>query len=410
MDQRRTYLAQSAADGGHISIGAYERNTHIHAFGATGTGKSTFLKSIIEQDIASGEGLLLIDPHGDLAEHALGLVPRRRTNQVCYLAPFELERPVAFNVLETRHQDDRSQVAEDLIAALRGIWSDSWGARMEDILRYSLIALLAMPDASLVMLASFLKDPRYRARVLGHCNDPFVRVYFAKEYDTLSEQRQAEWTNPILNKIRAFLAGPALRNVLGQPRSTLDLPHVMARSQIVIANLAAGHLGDGPCDSFGALLLGSLKTAAMARAKIPEAERRPFHLIVDEVQRFDTAILPALYSESRKFGLSITAANQSVAQLPDQLRAAVLGNAGTLAVFRVGPDDAEVFARKFQCDPSGLLNLETGHVSINGRFARTYEPAVGNADKARLKRQSTYRYGKPRSAIEARLVNALQAR
>ena len=403
-----TYLARTAGNGDDIALSPAERATHMHVIGATGMGKSTLLKSIIAQDVASGDGLMLIDPHGDLAEYALDVMPSWRTNQVCYLAPFDLARPVALNILECHDADARPQAAENVIAALRGIWPDSWGPRMEDILRYSLLALIAMPGASLAMLRLFLTDTRYRARVLAHGRDPFTRGYFAAQYNGLPEAKRQEWINPILNKVGAFVAAPALRNILGQASSTLDLAHVMARRQIVIANLAKGRLGDDPATYLGALLIGHLKTAVMARAALTPEARLPFHLIVDEVQLFGTEVLPSLYSEARKYGLSITAANQHTGQLSQAFRESVLNNAGTLAAFRVGPDDAELLARKFQCDPSGFLDLGVGELAVNGRFARTYAPPPPRGRAAAVKARSAERYGRPRVEVEARLARALQ--
>lgn len=185
-----TYLARTAGNGDEIALSPAERATHMHVIGATGMGKSTLLKSIIAQDLASGDGMMLIDPHGDLAEYALDVIPSWRTNQVCYLAPFDLARPVALNILECHDADARPQAAENVIAALRGIWPDSWGPRMEDILRYSLLALIAMPGASLAMLRLFLTNAHYRARVLAHGHDPFTRGYFTAQYDGLPEAKR----------------------------------------------------------------------------------------------------------------------------------------------------------------------------------------------------------------------------
>lgn len=405
--ERLTYIATTAAGGDDIALSAHERMRHIHLFGATGMGKSTLLKTLIQQDLVSGEGVLLVDPHGDLAEYALDVIPAWRTNQVCYFCPFDLERPVGFNVLESAPTDDRPKVAESVVAALRGIWGDSWGPRMEDILRYSLLALLAMPSASLAMLGPFLTNDAYRRRVLSHCSDDYVVARFVREFDPMPERTRLEWINPILNKTNAFMSSPALRNILGQSRSTLRLSHAMMKGHVVIANLAQGLIGDAPSSYLGALLIAQVKTAIMARAALPEQERRPFHLIVDEIQLFGTELLASIYSEARKYALSITAANQHSSQLSERVRDTILGNAGTIAAFRVGPDDADLLARRYQMDPSGLIEQSVGELFINGRAARTYDPPDAKGSAERVKAQSRYRYGKSRADVEARLTKAL---
>lgn len=405
--ERATYLAMTAAQGDDIALSAQERMRHIHLFGATGMGKSTLLKSIIHQDIVSGDGVFLVDPHGDLAEYALDVTPAWRTNQVCYFCPFDLERPVGFNVLESAPTDDRPKVAESVVTALRGIWGDSWGPRMEDILRYSLLALLAMPSASLAMLGPFLTNDAYRRRVLAHCSDDYVIARFVNEFDPVPERTRLEWINPILNKTNAFMSSPALRNILGQSRSTLRLSHAMKHGHIVIANLAQGLIGDAPSSYLGALLIAQVKTAIMARAALPEQERRPFHLIVDEIQLFGTELLASIYSEARKYALSITAANQHSSQLSERVRDTILGNAGTIAAFRVGPDDADLLARRYQMEPSGLIEQSVGELFINGRAARTYDPPETQGSAERVRAQSRYRYGKSRADVEARLTKAL---
>lgn len=264
--------------------------------------------------------------------------------------------------------------------------------------------------ASLAVIRPFLTDHSFRRRVLAYCRDPFTRAYFESTYDAIPERELFQRINPILNKVGAFIAAPAIRNVFGQGTSTLDLPHIMTRGHILVANLAKGRLGDAPSSYTGALLIGLLKTAVMARAAVPPEKRRVFHVIVDELQLFGTELIASLFSEARKYNLTITTANQDTGQLSPGVRAALLANAGTVAVFRPSLDDAEYFARRFQVDAGGILELAPGHAVINGQFAQTYEPPRSLERGAVVKAQSAYRYGRDRAIVEARLIRATRSK
>lgn len=404
------------SSGEVLSLSLQERLRHIGVIGATGSGKSTLLRHIAAQDIARGDGLLLLDPHGDLAEAVLGDVPPSRYNQVCYLNCAERDFPVGMNVLEDTEPDDRARVVDGFVAAMRSIFFDSWGPRMEIILRHASTALIETQNASIVLLPRLLTDDDFRARVVGRLSNHETRTFFDSRFEKWRDAFRDEAIDPVLNKVEAFLSFPTIRNILGQGRSTLHLPYAMQERRIVIVNLATGTVGETAARLFGALLLAHLRAAAMARASVPPSERRPFHLYVDEAHTFGPASIARLLSETRKFGLSIVLVTQFLDALSDSTRAALLGNVGTLAVFRSNPDDAAILSRNFdrphqQFNRYALQVLDDGHAMVS---APASEPAlvsipapeeVGSTDA--VKRQSRQHYGRERAAVETKIKGAL---
>ena len=312
--------------------------------GKSGTGKSTLLFNLMMADLAHGRGFALLDPHGDLARDVADAVPTQRTNDVVYFDPADLSHPVAFNPLERVAPDHRPLVAAHIAAAFKHLWGDSWGPRLEYILGNSIRLLLDAPGTTLLGLPRLLVDDKYRSRLLATCRDPVIRAFWLREFAEYQDRFVTEAISPIQNKIGALLSPPALRNIIGQKRSTIDIPGIMNGGRVLIVNLSKGRLGEGPAHLLGAFLATAFAQAAESRADIREADRRDFTLYADEFQNFATDSFASILSEARKWRLNLALAHQFLGQLPPLLRQAVIGNAGTVIAFRLGAEDAPLIA------------------------------------------------------------------
>lgn len=414
--ETHTHIADVRAGVPPVCLTLDQRLRHLAVLGATGVGKSTLLRHLAAQDIARGDGLLVLDPHGDLAHDILGDVPRWRRNHVCFLNVPDLDFPVALNILDDPGPDGRAAAVDAVVGAMRAIWAESWGPRMETILRHAATVLMATPGASLVQLPRLLTEDAFRQHALQHVTDPLTQAFFARRYDAWRETYRDEVIDPVLNKIEAFLAFPAIRNVLGQSASTLHLEQTLARGRIIIVNLAKGLIGETAAHLMGALLIARVQAAAMARASLRASERRPFHLLVDEAQNFGTDAIAALLSEGRKYGISLTIATQYLAALPERTRASLLGNAGTLIAFRSSSEDAVLLASKFDrthqaFNPTALVELERGEalVRTSGEETRLIRlpPPEPVSESVAVMRQSRRHYARQRAEVEARIMRAL---
>ena len=265
-----------------------DRRRHLYLIGKTGTGKSTLLFNLMMADLELGRGFALLDPHGDLAQAVADAVPAERTNDVLYFDPADLSHPVAFNPLERVVPDRRPLVAAHIVAAFKHLWGDSWGPRLEYILDNSLRLLLDAPGSTLLGLPRLLADDSYRSRLLTTCSDPIIRAFWEREFAAYHDRFMIEAVSPIQNKIGALLSPPAIRNIVGQQRSTLNIPHLMNSGRVLIVNLSKGRLGEGPAHLLGAFLATAFAQAAESRADIPEHDRRDFTLYADEFQNFAT--------------------------------------------------------------------------------------------------------------------------
>ncbi len=394
------------------------RRGHMYVVGMTGTGKSTLLLNMATHDMEAGYGLALIDPHGDLADELLDSVPSSRINDVIYLNPSDLEYPLAFNPLENVAPDHRYLVASGIISTLKKVWSDFWGPRLEHILRNALLTLLENPESTLLDVPRLLTDPAFRELALRRLRHPQVRAFWYSEFARYSAWMRSEAVSPILNKVGQFLTSIPLRNIVGQRKSALDFRQIMDEGKILVANLAKGRIGEDNCSILGAMLVTQIQLAALSRADEPEANRRPFYLYVDEFHDFLTLSFADLLSASRKYGLNLVLAHQHLGQLDEQLRAAVLGNAGTIISFRVGVEDAEILAKQFSpvFGASDLVRLPNHHIYlrllIDGApsepfSAVTLPPRPRSAShKNEIIEQSRRRYTQPRTKVEQAIALA----
>ncbi len=393
-----------------------DRRRHMYLIGKSGAGKSVMLENMIASDIRAGFGLAVVDPHGDLVEKVLDIIPSSRVNEVVYFNPSDVDYPVAFNPLESVDPKYRHLVASGLIGVFKKIWADSWGPRLEYILRNAILSMLEYPGSTLLGITRILVDKYYRKKVLEKVSDPVVRSFWIDEYDNYNEKFRTEAISPIQNKIGQFLSSSIIRNIVGQPKSTLDLREIIDSKKILLMDLSKGRLGEDNSALLGAMMITKLQLAAMSRIDTPEEERQDFMLYVDEFQNFATESFATILSEARKYRLDLIIAHQYIEQLGDEVKAAVFGNVGTMVVFRIGSEDAEFLETEFDptFTPADLVALPNYHIYIklmvdgvtSAPFSATTLPPVSirtnNRDK--VIRVSRERYAKNRAAVEEKIL------
>ncbi len=349
---RITYFAETDSRGQRIPFGikSDDRSRHTYIIGKTGMGKSTVLENMAIQDIAAGEGLAFIDPHGKTAELLLDYIPPERMKDVLYFAPFDLEYPIAFNVMEDVGFDKRHLVVSGLMSAFKKIWVDAWSARMEYILNNALLALLEYPGATILGVNRMFADKAYRNKVVEKVTDPSVKAFWTDEFAKYNDRLATDATAAIQNKVGQFVSNPLVRNIIGQSKSTFDLRAMMDERKIIIINLSKGRVGEMNANLLGSMIITKIYLAAMSRADVSGASQKAlpnFYLYVDEFQSFANESFADILSEARKYKLNLTIAHQYIEQMSEEVRAAVFGNVGTMIVFRVGAYDAEVLEKEF---------------------------------------------------------------
>jgi type IV secretory pathway TraG/TraD family ATPase VirD4 len=368
VDQRLTFLGRLnfRNDRRMFGIRQADRRAHVYIIGKTGTGKSTLLETMIRQDIGTGQGAALLDPHGDLVERLLAWLPDSRKRDLVYFNVPDAVHPLSFNPLERVPPAKRSLAASGLLEVFKKLWADSWGPRLEHLLRNSLLALLDQPEATLADILRLLDEPDYRRGVIDRTTNAQVRRFWLREYAAYPARFRAEVIAPLQNKVGAFLADPILRAILTQPKSSYDLREVMDRGCILLVNLAKGKIGEDSAALLGALLVSRIGLAGLSRTDTREEDRRDFFLYLDEFPTFTTLSLATMLSELRKYRVSLLLAHQYLSQLDLQVRDAILGNVGTLISFRLGVEDAEVLEKEFQPEfkAEDLVNLPNHSVYL----------------------------------------------
>jgi hypothetical protein len=408
-------------------------------FGKSGVGKTTLLRNMAMADLAVGEGLTVIDPHGSLVEDLLELVPRHRTNDVIYLNPADPHRVIGLNVLESVDPAERSLVVSSLVSILRNLWPHNWGPRTEYILEHAVYALLEQPEpVTLAALPKLLVDEHYRKRVVARVRDPAVRAFF-QFYETQNDKLREESIAPLLNKVSKFITNPLLRAVIGQTRSSFDFRWAMDEGKILLCNLSKGALGEDVSSLLGSLVVTKLSLAALSRQNILESSRVPHYLFADEIQTFTHGVdFPTILSEARKYALSLTIGTQTLSQLPEDTRASVFGNCATIVSFRVSGEDARELVREFAVSGEGprtaeqmfdvivpaseLQNLPDYKLYIrtllDGRpqdpfLVESFPPLLksgGEAASLRVIATSSRRFARDRRAVERSLARFLTSR
>jgi hypothetical protein len=343
-----------------------DRSRHLYIIGQTGVGKSGLLELLTISDIYSPYGFAVIDPHGDYAINTLRRIPAERAKDVIYFNPADTEFPMAFNPMEVNDPKLKTHTASELIGVLKRMF-ESWGPRLEYILRYSLLALLDYPDATMLDITRILTEKKFRMDVMKHVQDPVVRNFWTVEFASWNDKFAAEAVAPVLNKVGAFTANPLVRNIIGQPKSSFNIRQIMDEHKILLVNLSRGLLGEDNASLLGALLVTKIQLAAMSRADMPADQRTPFYLYVDEFQNFATDSFATILSEARKYGLNLTVANQYTAQMAIEVKDAVFGNVGSIVAFRMGADDARVMLRYFEpkFEEYDLVHMHNRHFVIS---------------------------------------------
>lgn len=336
--------------GGNTTFGLprTDRGRHLYIIGQTGVGKSGLLELLTISDIYSPYGFAVIDPHGDYAINTLRRIPAGRAQDVVYFNPADSEFPIAFNPMEVNDEKLKTHACSELIGVLKRMF-ESWGPRLEYILRYTLLALLDYPDSTMLDITRMLTDKPFRNEVLTYVKDPVVKNFWTVEFASWNDKFAAEAVAPVLNKVGAFTANPVVRNIIGQPKSSFNIRQIMDERKILIVNLSRGIIGEDNASLLGALLVTKIQMGAMSRADIDDVSKRtPFYLYVDEFQNFATDSFATILSEARKYGLCLTVANQYIAQMSVEVKDAVFGNVGSTVAFRMGADDARVMQRYFE--------------------------------------------------------------
>lgn len=381
-----------------------DRRRHIYLIGKTGTGKSTLIANMAIDDMKKRKGIAVVDPHGDLSEILLDYIPSYRINDVCYLNPADKDYPFSLNILEVTDPAQAELVASGIISIFYKLYSYTWGPRMEHILRNTLLTLTQVPNTTLIDVVKILTHKNFRKKVVEKLTDPVLKDFWVKEFEKLPDRFQQEAINPILNKVGQFVSSPLIREIIGRPKSTVDLERIMNEGKILIVNLSQGRLGEDNSALLGAMAITKIQLAAMGRVNIPEEKRLDFYLYVDEFQNFATDSFIKILSEARKYRLNICLANQYMAQLAEPVQKAILGNAGTLISFLVGAEDAHILEREFggtftEQDLVGLSNfqivIKLGVDNLTSRpfFAYTLPlPKSKNQNREKVIRVSRERY------------------
>ena len=372
LDKNVVYFARTDFRNANrlFGIKRSDRRQHTYVVGKTGTGKSAFLNNMIVQDIANGEGVCVVDPHGELVEGLLDKIPEERMKDVIYFNPADTDYHVGFNILELPDPKYKHLVASGLMGIFTKIWSGVWSPRMEYILNNCILALLDTPGSTLLGIPRLLTDKDYRQKIIANVKDPVVKAFWIHEFESWQERFRNEAIAPIQNKVGQFLSTALVRNIVGQSKSTIDIFEIMNEGKIFLVNVSKGRIGEDNSALLGAMLITKIQLAAMERVRIPEDQRVDFYLYVDEFQNFATDSFAGILSEARKYRLDLIVAHQYVGQLVTDkstiVRDAIFGNVGTMVVFRVGAADAEFLENEFtpEFTIEDIVNLPNYHIYI----------------------------------------------
>jgi hypothetical protein len=391
---------------GVFGIRDRDRRRHLWVVGKTGTGKSTLIANMVIDDLKKGRGVAVIDPHGDLCETVLNYIPGGRINETIYFNPADRDYPIVINPLEVNTKEEAELVVSGLMSIFTKVWANVWSARMEYILRNSLLSLTEIPDSTLIDVLRLLSEEDYRNKMVQKMKDETLKAFWLNEFNKMPDKLRSEAVSPIQNKVGQFVTSPMVRSILNQPKSTISLGQVMDRGMIFLANLSQGRLGEDNAALLGATLITKFQLAAMHRVDMEEEKRRDFHLFVDEFQNFATDSFIKILSEARKYRLNLMLANQYMGQIPEGVQKAILGNAGSLVSFSVGADDAQVIHKEYaevfsQNDLVNLANFQIAvKLMIDGHSTRPFLahtlplPASSNKNKQKVLEVSRQRWSK----------------
>ncbi|OGZ95022.1 MAG: hypothetical protein A2847_03055 [Candidatus Sungbacteria bacterium RIFCSPHIGHO2_01_FULL_50_25] len=418
-----TYIGKCNFRGNEriFGIKQKDRRQHMYVIGKTGVGKTALLKNMALQDIRSGRGICIIDPHGEFIEEVLTQIPAERVNDVIYFNPVDSEYPMGFNVLETSDPKYKHLIVSDLMGIFTKIWANVWSARMEYILQNCVNALLDTPGTTLLGIPRILVDKDYREKIVANVKDPVVKSFWVHEYETWRDQFRNEAIVPIQNKVGQFLNTSFIRNIVGQSKSTLNISEIMNDGKILLVNVSKGRIGEDNSALLGAMIITKVQLAAMERVRVPEEDRKDFYLYVDEFQNFATDSFASILSEARKYRLNLILAHQYIGQLvtdvSTKVRDAVFGNVGTMISFRVGATDAEFLEQEFTPEfmQEDLINLPNHHIylklMVEGITSRPFSSVTlppfeyerAHDVKEKVIRVARERYARPRAEVEDKI-------
>lgn len=401
----------------NFGIKLSDRRYHMYSIGKTGTGKTTMLENMIIDDIREGRGVAVVDAHGDLIKKLLNYVPSERIKDVVLFSPADRLYPLGFNPLENVDPELKNIVASGVVGIFKKIFGESWGPRLEYILRNTILALLDYPNATMLGITKILVDQDFRNRVIEKIQDPVIKDFFVNEYEKYDPKFRTEAIAPIQNKVGQFLSSSTIRNIVGQPKSTFNIEEIMNTGKIIFMDLSIGEIGEDASALLGSMMITKIQLAAMRRATIPEEERKDFYLYVDEFQNFATESFAVILSEARKYHLNLIITHQYIAQVSEEVMAAVFGNCGTLVTFRVGAPDAAALKKEYEpvFEEVDLVNLDNYHIyvkmSIDGvtcpAFSAVTLPPdkMTNTNREAILAHSRQNYSKRREYVEQKMTD-----
>jgi hypothetical protein len=398
-----------------------DRSRHMYIIGQTGSGKTGMLSLLSLSDIFHGQGYAIVDPHGDFAVDNMRFIPGSRLKDVVYFNPSDTAFPIGFNPLELNDPSQKNSISSEVIGVLKRMFGESWGPRMEHILRYTILALLDRPSTTMLDITRMLTDKQFRKETLSYCQDAVVANFWKSEFDSWNDKFATEAVAPVLNKVGAFTANPIIRNIIGQPKSTFNIRQIMDEGRILIVNLSKGLIGEDNAAILGSFLVTKIQLAAMSRSDIERIEdRRPFYLYVDEFQNFATDSFATILSEARKYSLNLTVANQYISQMNETVRDAVFGNVGTMVSFRVSADDAPILSKQFepQFESKDLLQMHNRDFVINMVISGEKAPAFNartltlplpqEDNTGRIVENTRLNYSRNRADVEQEIAEAIK--
>ncbi|MGC9968876.1 MAG: type IV secretion system DNA-binding domain-containing protein [Minisyncoccia bacterium] len=374
---RTNYVASLEEKKFVFGIKRHDRRRHLYIVGKSGVGKSKLLELMIRQDVAYGHGLCLMDPHGDVIDAILDFIPENRVNDVVLVDPTDMSYPASFNPLQNIDPGFKHQLAQGLIEVMEKQFGANWTPRLEHVFRFTVLALLDYPHATMRGMISMLTDRNYRQKVVEYIEDDMVKRFWAIEFADWSEKFDTDAIIPLVNKLGQFLSDPLLRNIFGQKENKINLEELMEQKKLIFINLSKGRLGEENSSFLGAMLITKIKQAGMARASLPEKDRHDFYLYVDEFHNLVTETFENILSEARKYALCLTVAHQYMGQLMSRVQAAVLGNIGNIIIFRVGGEDAVHLKPEMApiFDVKDMINLGTQEFYIKMTIdGESYDP------------------------------------
>jgi hypothetical protein len=374
---RTNYVASLEEKKFIFGIKRIDRRRHLYIVGKSGVGKSKLLELFMRQDVIYNHGLCFIDPHGDVIEAMLDFIPKERIEDVCIIDPSDIDFPVSFNPLANVDPLFKFQLTQGLIEVLQKQFGANWTPRLEHVFRFTCLALLDYPYATMRGMISMLTDRNYRQKVVEYITDDMVKRFFAIEFADWSEKFDTDAIIPLVNKLGQFLSDPLLRNIFGQKQNKIDIGELMNQGKIIFINLSKGRIGEENSSFFGSMFLTKIKQAGMERASIQEEDRKDFYLYIDEFQNIVTHTFENILSEARKYALNLTIAHQYIGQLLPQVQHAVLGNIGSIICFRVGGEDAVKLKPEFEplFGVKDMINLAVGEFYIKMTIdGESYDP------------------------------------